>query len=183
MSGDALELAQHRAKLVHQQILKVVDGLTDDQLAWRPVPRAHSMGWTLWHLARCADVIQASVADGQPRKQIWQDQGLAAKWHLPSVLMGVNGLGTGVDDDVATTLDPPPKGALVEYARGAFAALDSVLDKLDEALWCKEHTSVYFDGPATLGRSVVAGMAHDSRHLGEMEYIKGLMGLRGSVTR
>jgi hypothetical protein len=26
--------------------LKVVDGLSEDQLAWRQAPRAHSMGWT-----------------------------------------------------------------------------------------------------------------------------------------
>jgi hypothetical protein len=180
VSGDALELARHRAKLVHDQILKVVEGLTDDQLAWRPMPRAHSMGWTLWHLARCADVIQASV---EPKAQIWQDESLAHTWRLPATLMGVNGLGTGVDDDLAASLDPPAKGALVDYARKAFSALDAIVDRLDEQLWCKEHTSVYFDGPATLGRSVIAGMTHDSRHLGEMEYIKGLMGLRGSVTR
>jgi hypothetical protein len=24
----------------------VVDGISEDQLAWRPAPRAHSMGWT-----------------------------------------------------------------------------------------------------------------------------------------
>lgn len=183
MSGDALELAKHRAKLVHQQILKVVDGLSDEQLAWRPLPRAHSLGWTLWHLARTADTFQASVPDPSPRSQIWEADHLAGRWRLPTVLMGTNGLGTGVDDDAAATLDPPDKGALVDYAKKAFAALDAIVDRLDEPFWCREHTSSFFDGTATIGRSVVAGMAHDSRHLGEMEYIKGLMGLRGSVTR
>lgn len=183
MSGDALELAKHRAKLVHQQILKVVDGLTDDQLAWRPVPRAHSLGWTLWHLARSADALQASVPDPNTKEQIWQRDDLANKWSLAEALMGTNGLGTGVEDEVAATLNPPAKGGLVEYAQEAFGALDAIVDKTDEALWCREHGSTFFDGPATIGRSLIAAISHDSRHLGEMEYIKGLMGLRGTVTR
>ncbi len=183
MAGDALELAQHRAKLIHQQILKVVDGLTDDQLAWRPVPRAHSLGWTLWHVARTADAFQASVPDPDPKEQIWQREDLANKWSLAEALMGTNGLGTGVDDDVAATLSPPPKGGLLDYAKTAFGALDAIVDKLDEAVWCKEHNSTFFDGPATIGRSVIAAISHDSRHLGEMEYIKGLMGMKGTVTR
>jgi hypothetical protein len=180
MTGDALDLAKQRAKLVHQQILKVVDGLTDEQLAWRPVPRAHSLGWTLWHLARCADTFQASV---ESRPQIWQADELASKWRLPSGIMGSNGLGTGVDDEVAATLDPPKKGALVDYAKKALGAFDEIVDRMDDALWSREDSSSFFDEPATVGRRLIAGISHDSRHLGEMEYIKGLMGLRGSVTR
>jgi len=183
MSGDAIELARHRAKLTHQQILKVIEGLTDDQLAWRPLPRAHSMGWTLWHLARTADAFQASVPDPETRPQIWQSEDLANRWSLADALMGTNGLGTGVDDDVAATLSPPAKGGLVDYAKKAFGALDAIVDKMDDDLWCKDHNSTFFDGPATVGRSVMAAIGHDSRHLGEMEYVKGLMGLRGTVTR
>jgi hypothetical protein len=183
MTDDALDLAKHRAKLVHEQILKVVDGLTDDQLAWRPVPRAHSLGWTLWHLARTADAFQASVPDPETKTQIWQSEDLANKWSLAEALMGTNGLGTGVDDDVAASLRPPAKGGLVDYAKKAFGALDAIIDKMDDALWCKDHNSAFFDGTATVGRSTIAAISHDSRHLGEMEYIKGLMGLRGSVTR
>lgn len=182
-TGDPLDLAKHRAKLVHQQILKVVDGLSDDQLEWRPLPRAHSMGWTLWHLARSADAFQASVPDPETKPQIWQERDLAGKWRLADALMGTNGLGTGVDDDVAATLAPPEKGALLDYARQAFSALDAIVDRMDDALWCKEHMSLFLDGSATVGRSLVAAIGHDSRHLGELEYIKGLMGLRGTATR
>lgn len=183
MPGGPLDLIRHRAKLVHEQILKAVDGLDEGQLAWRPLPRAHSMGWTLWHLARAADALQASIPDPGAKQQIWQAEGLATEWKLMDALMGTNGLGTGVDDDVAATLAPPERGALVDYAKMAFAAVDAIVDRLDDDLWCREHNSTFFDGPATVGRSLVAAIGHDSRHLGELEYIKGLMGLRGTVTR
>ena len=123
------------------------------------------------------------MPDPDTKTQIWQSEDLANKWSLAEALMGTNGLGTGVEDDVAATLRPPAKGGLVGYAKQAFGALDAIVDKMDDALWCKEHNSTFLDGPATIGRSMIAAISHDSRHLGEMEYIKGLMGLRGTVTR
>ena len=160
--------------------LKVVDGLSDDQLAWRPAPRAHSMGWTLWHLARCADKFAAEASGAS---EIWVRDGLAAKWGLVDALHGSNGVGTGVDDETAATLRPPSKDVLVDYARRSFAALDAVVDGLDADAAAREARTFYFEEPAAVGRALVTSLAHDNRHLGELEYIKGLMGLRGTVTR
>lgn len=183
MTGDPIELAVHRSKLTRQFLLKVVDSVTDEQLAWRPTPRAHSMGWTFWHIARCADALATDIPGPAPKRQFWQREDLTRKWGLQDALLGTNGMGTGVDDNVAATLRPPARDALMDYAKRSFAALDDEVGRLDNDLWCREHTSIFFDGPATVGRSVIASIAHDNRHLGELEYIKGLLGLRGTVTR
>ncbi|HEV8537018.1 MAG TPA: DinB family protein [Candidatus Limnocylindria bacterium] len=180
MGADTLELAKQRSKLTREQVLRVVDGLTDEQFAWRPAPRAHSMGWTLWHIARCADKLAAEIAGTD---EIWAREGLAVKWGLPDVLLGSNGVGTGVDDDTAATLRPPSMDPLIDYARRSFAALDVVVDHFDADDIARERRTFFFDDPAALGRAFIASIAHDNRHLGELEYVKGLLGLRGSATR
>jgi hypothetical protein len=180
VSVDALELMKQRSRLTHEQILKVVDGLTEEQLAWRPTPRAHSMGWTVWHLARSADAFAAQATESE---QIWARERLAAAWELPEALVGSNGLGTGVDDVTAATLRPPSRDALLDYTRRSFAALDEVVTALDERGIARERATLFFDEPAPLGRALIASIGHDNRHLGELEYLKGLLGLRGSATR
>jgi len=180
MPADTLELAKQRSKMTRELVLKVVDGLSDEQLAWRPAPRAHSMAWTLWHLARCADKFAAQVGN---TPEIWLREGLAAKWGLAEILFGSNGLGTGVDDEIAATLRPPAKDPLVDYARRSFAALDAVVDRFDGEAVAREQTTFYFDEPAAIGRAFVTSIAHENRHLGELDYVKGLLGFRGSATR
>lgn len=180
MPADTLDLVKQRSKMTRELVMKVVAGLSDEQLAWRPAPRAHSMAWTLWHIARCADKFAAQL-DGTT--EIWAREGLAAKWGLAEILLGSNGLGTGVEDETAATLRPPSKDPLVDYARRSFAALDTVVDRLDVDAVARERTTFFFDEPAAIGRALVTSIAHDNRHLGELEYVKGLLGLRGTVTR
>src|SRR5712691_1907173 len=180
MPADTLDLAKQRSKMTREMVLKVVDGLSDDQLAWRPAPRAHSMGWTLWHIARCADKFAAEVGG---TAEIWARDGLAAKWGLAAILLGSNGVGTGVDDEAAAALRPPSKDLLVDYARRSFAALDAVVDRFDADAVAREQTTFYFDEPAAIGRALITSIAHDNRHLGELEYVKGLLGFRGTATR
>jgi DinB family protein len=40
-----------RSVVQREWALKLVADLTDEQLAARPTPTAHSIGWTLWHVA------------------------------------------------------------------------------------------------------------------------------------
>jgi hypothetical protein len=180
VSRDVLEIAKHRSRLTHEQVRNVVGDLSDEQLAWRPTPRAHSIGWTLWHIARCADrfCAQSTGAD-----EIWEREGLAAKWQLPEATFGANGVGTGVDDETAATLRPPSKDVLFDYMGRSFSALDAFVAELDAAAITSERQSLFFDGPAPIGRSLIACIAHENRHLGELEYVKGLLGLRGTATR
>jgi uncharacterized damage-inducible protein DinB len=180
MPSDTLDFTKQRSRMTRELVLKVVDGLSDEQLSWRPAPRAHSMAWTLWHIARCADKFAAQL-DGTT--EIWARDGLTAKWGLAEVLFGSNGLGTGVDDETAATLQPPSKDLLLDYARRSFASLDAVVDRFDADAVSRERTTLFFDEPATIGRAFVTSIAHDNRHLGELEYVKGLLGFRGTVTR
>jgi uncharacterized damage-inducible protein DinB len=179
--ATSLDLAKQRAKRAHEFILKVVDGLSDDQLGRQPSPHAHPMAWTLWHIARCAD--QLAVELSGTRREIWLADDLARKWGVDAKMLGSNGAGTGIDDETAAKVRPPTKDQLLDYSRRAFAAADDAVAQLEESDMDREIDSAWLERRTTIGDSLFTALTHDNRHLGELEYAKGLLGLRGSVTR
>jgi len=81
MTNTMVSIVAHEYSSTHNYILtKVVGSLTDAQLAWRPDPTMHSIGFLLWHLARWADQLQMAIPGMSPelrqqfgvRPQIWE---------------------------------------------------------------------------------------------------------------
>lgn len=44
---------------VAEELPASLEGLTPEQLLWRPGPEANSIGWLAWHIARCEDAQMA----------------------------------------------------------------------------------------------------------------------------
>ena len=172
--SDPLDLLKAKARQARERILTIVGDLTDEQLVWRARPGAHSIGFTLWHVARADDNVQADLTGEELE---WVRGGYAKRWSHPE-----RGVGTGWDDEKAATLPMPTKDELLEYARRVFAATDAGVDAVTAASWSHTVRSRFLDGDSTLGEVILVCMSHDNRHLGEMEYIKGLQGMRGSAT-
>ena len=163
--------AQTRARL-----LAVVRELSAEQLAWRPAPKAHSIGFTFWHIARADDNVFADLTGAAALE--WQRGGYAARWGHPE-----RGAGTGWEDERAASLPMPPKDELVGYARTVFESLDAAIAPLDpDAMVRPVARSRFMGTDTTVGEIVLVCMTHENRHLGELEYIKGLLGLRGTAT-
>ena len=181
---SAIELLVEASRLARKRALSLVEGLSDEQLAWRPAPTAHAIGWTLWHLARAADAY-CSELPWSEHAQIWTRERLAERWDIPAELLGSLGVGSvDVDDAAAARLRLPPARELIDYARRAFAALDERIGRVRESDLATEYESIIgAKGRTTVGGFLIGSLAHDNRHLGEMEYVKGLLGLRGTVTR
>ena len=169
-----IEWVRAKGKQTRERALKIVDDLEDAQLGWRPSPGAHNIAWTLWHMARADDHFQAGVTR---RPHVWSEGSFAVKWGYPE-----RGAGTGMDDAQAASLPQPSKAELLDYVRRAFAAADDAVDAIDERRLPELHDSPFMGGAATYGETLIVSVTHDNRHLGEIEYIKGLLGLRGSAT-
>lgn len=169
-----LEHLRVRGRQTRERALVVVDDLTDEQLAWRPTPTAHSIAFALWHIARTEDNFQNDVNRGGT---VWAKGAFAAKWGYPD-----RGVGAGWDDERAASLAMPGKESLLEYVRAVFAACDVAADRLDESLLNEVRSSGFLGKEDILGEVLLGSMTHANRHLGEMEYIKGLLGLRGTST-
>jgi len=169
-----LERLRLRGRQTRERALVVVKDLTDEQLAWRPTPSAHSIAFTLWHMARTEDNYQNDV---NGRGTVWAHGGFAQKWDYPE-----KGVGTGWEDERAASLWMPGKDRLLEYVSAVFAACDEAADALDEATLNEVRRSGFLGRDEILGEVLLGSITHGNRCLGEMEYIKGLMGLRGTAT-
>lgn len=126
----------------HSGLLKMVEDLSDEQLAWRPTPTAHNIAFQVWHAARSADDIQKVVSRACPSvrnrlgegREIWQAEGLAANWGLDPATLGAGESGYDMDDAAAARLTLPGK-PLLDYARRAFDALNQALDAAAPDEW------------------------------------------------
>jgi uncharacterized damage-inducible protein DinB len=182
--ADALDLIKERVKLANKQALALAESVTAEQLAWRPTPKAHSIAWTLWHIARSADRMSVELAaPGANRTEVWVGDGLAKRWRLGPEVIGSNSVGTDVSDDVAATIAPPARDDLLGYARRAFAAVESSVAALTDADLGREYESAVLERHETVGNTLLICLTHTNRHLGELEYLKGLQGMKGTVTR
>ena len=166
----------------HKRVLKLIEDLSDDQLAWRPTPTAHSIGFNLWHLARWADHLKARLGSGP---QLWEEEGLAEKWGLDSSTLGYDETGMEMDHDAAVRLclALPGKDILLDYARSAFAAVEAVIGALDEGNFWKPRKSEIDGSDTSIGRSISVHLTHANRHLGQIEFLHRAQGLRGSATK
>jgi uncharacterized damage-inducible protein DinB len=183
--------------LRHQRrLLAAVAPLDDSQIRAR-TGNATSIAFNLWHVARWADWLQCTLRSSTeglrtrlgPRDEIWASEGLATRWGLAAATLGNAQTGMGMDEDVSATLPLPAKAELVAYAERAFAAVDAVLVSLDDELldapvnvprerapWMSP------EKPRTVLHWILIYLDHGARHLGMVETLRGIAGLRGTAT-
>ena len=160
----------------HRRVLEVVADLTDDQLSHSPNPTTPPIAFHLWHLARYADSLPDQV--GFEGSMIWQAENLAEQWGFGPELLGIYESGTSMESEVPDRLPWPSKGDLLDYCRRAFYAADEMAGLLDEE---RSQQAAKWGG-RTVARALLANLAHDNRHLGMIEGMRGVLGLRGSAT-
>jgi len=124
-------------KDIHKVVLKLADGLNDEQLNWKPDGYSTSIGFHLWHLARESDYLKAAILYHNPQfvpefgdgKEIWQKEGLAQKWGFPEGTHET--VGTGLSDEVAANLPIPKQEELLNYLRASYEAIEEFIELLD----------------------------------------------------
>lgn len=152
---------------VREQMPDLVAGLSDDDLAWRPDPEANSIAWLVWHLTRIEDDHVAGVAGSE---QVWLADGWADRFGLP---FGDHEHGYSMSaDDVGKVR---AGGELLAGYYEAVAARSAEyvatltpddLDRVVDEAW---------DPPVTLGVRLVSVVNEVNAHLGQAQYVRGLL--------
>ena len=152
---------------VREQMPELVAGLNVEALAWRPDPEANSNAWLVWHLSRIDDDHVAGVAE---REQVWTSQGWVDRFGLPFD-RHAHGYGMSPTDvgrvRVEADLLAGYYDAVAATTRDYVATLEpDDLDRVVDEAW---------DPPVTLGVRLVSVVNEVNAHLGQAQYVRGLL--------
>ena len=167
-------------KVTHEEILELVSNLSEDEMAWQPHPTENSIAFYIWHIARWADYLPASLPETTTqlrellgsRQQIWHQEQLATQWNLDPKLLGEEETGMDMDPASAARLKLPGKAILVDYARRTFAVHEQIMPMVDEEQFQAKRQQEWATN--TLGRYILDHLRHESDHFGMIRYIHGL---------
>jgi uncharacterized damage-inducible protein DinB len=153
---------------IDEEFRRTLDGLSPEQLTFRPSEQANSIGWLAWHLTRVADDHMSDLAG---RQQVWLTEGWHARFGKPA-----DSSDTGFGNSAAEVAALAPESAqllldyfrvvhtrVLEYVRGVEP--DDLDRELDEP----------WDPPVTVGVRLVSVIADCLQHIGQMAYIRGLI--------
>ncbi|MFJ4230957.1 DUF664 domain-containing protein [Cellulosimicrobium cellulans] len=146
---------------------RAVDGLGEDALTARLDPRANTIAWLAWHLARGQD---AQVAAAVGREQAWTRDGWARQFDLPFD-DGATGYGqSAADVGRVRASDDLLLGyvhAVQVESQDVLAALtDDDLDRVVDEAW---------DPPVTLGVRLVSVAVDSLQHAGQAAFVRGVL--------
>lgn len=145
----------------------VVDSLSPAELSHRVAPGANTIGWLVWHLMRVQD---NHVADAAGTEEVWSSAGWHKRFGLP---FSEKATGYGHSRDDVDTVHVEAE-LLVGYAQAVTDVTlryletlkDADLDRVVDDSW---------DPPVTLGVRLVSVIGDDLKHLGQAEYVRGLL--------
>jgi uncharacterized damage-inducible protein DinB len=161
------ELLEDAFERVRDAVHPAVNGLSPDDLAFRPDSESNSIAWLVWHLTRIQDDHVAGL-DGEA--QVWTAEGWADRFALP---IDVSDTGYGHDPDLVAmvTADAP---SLLGYFEDVHEKTLAFLRSLEDG----DLTRVIdrrWDPPVTVSVRLVSVIADDLQHVGQAAYVRGIL--------
>lgn len=164
MSTDLVADAFER---IRDAVHPAVNGLTTEELAFRPDGESNSIAWLIWHLARVQDHHVAGL-DGS--EEVWTAEGWSERFALP-LPEGDTGYGHDLEQMASVTADAH---SLLGYFEDVHAKTIGLVRSLSaEAL--DRVTDPTYDPPVTAGTRLVSVIADDLQHVGQAAYVRGIV--------
>ena len=161
---DAVTFVSDALRQVQLRLLETCQGLTQDQVLWRPSPHANNIGFILWHLTRGEDDVISDL--GTPGPGLWVSQRWHEKFNQP-----VEAPDPG-DRMALQSLSIPDLEVLLGYSK---AVHQRSLYFLSSLAWEMLDRS---NDPTRSEPTVAAALrhliTHKNNHHGQIDYIRGL---------
>ncbi len=181
MTESIMSEISKQYRSTQEDLLNLVDRLTDEQIRWTPNATTPSIGFHVWHVARWTDYLQEMI-NGRG-SQLWEKEDLAARWMLETNNLGLAETGTFMDEKVAMTLPMPGKRLLLDYARRTFELAQQTVGTIGDdqyyQIYQDLHGKNWYEG--RIGPIITGWLAHDNEHLGMIECLIGVQGMRGTT--
>ena len=152
---------------IHAGTAMVVDGLSPAELSQRLAPGANTIGWLVWHLMRVQD---NHIADAAGSDEVWSSAGWHKRFGLP---FSEKATGYGHSRDDVDTVHVTAE-LLVGYAQAVTDVTIRYVQELTNADLDRVVDSSW-DPPVTLGVRLIIVIGDDLKHLGQAEYVSGLL--------
>ena len=153
---------------IREVVHEAVDGLTTDELAFRPDPRANSIGWLVWHLTRIQDDHIAGAAETE---QLWTSEGWVDRFGLP---LPPADHGYGHTADQVATVQVKSGELLTAYHDAVYVKTIRYVRHLTDADFDRVVDKAW-DPPVTLGVRLVSVISDDLQHAGQAAYLRGFL--------
>ena len=162
---------------LNRDLRKEIESLDDEELGWRPDPRANSIGVTVWHVARWFDLLAHQILRGlEATEEIWHRDGWAQRTGYDPRGVGLRGWGavTGYTLEEVAHIPPLSADQLLTYLDSSTAALaDSIRDHGDDHL---ASVPPGYAGSRSAYGWVKLILEGGFGHLGEIRVLKALCG-------
>jgi hypothetical protein len=175
MADELVTYLGRELAAMHRLYDRVTRDLTDEQANAVPAGGKQNLAFSLWHYVRTEDNVVQFVMQRKPT--VWLDGGWPERFGLDAKSQG-----TGFSDDDALNFRLPDVAAFRTYMADVFSRTQEFVAGLtpDE---CQRRITVKPLGEMSV-LECVSGMCmtHGYRHLGEIEFAKGLVAARGGAT-
>ena len=161
---DTISFISQCLAQVQIRLLGTCDGLTQEQVLWRPAPHANNIGFILWHVARGEDRRIATLAGREA--DLWESDG----WHQ-AFGQPIEAPEPG-DRPGLRSLPVPAVEVLIGYLEAAYGKTRQYLSTLaPEELDAVPDPSEPELTVASLLRHLIT---HKNNHHGQIDYLRGL---------
>lgn len=164
---SSIDLLTDAFERIRDEVHPAVNGLSLDELAFRPDGESNSIAWLVWHLTRIQDDHVAGL-DGS--EQVWTADGWVDRFALPLDPTDT-GYGHGPEDVAAVTAADL---LLLGYFEDVHDKTLRFVRSLSEADLSRV-VDTSWDPPVTVSIRLVSVIADDLQHVGQAAYVRGML--------
>jgi uncharacterized damage-inducible protein DinB len=143
------------------------NGLSAEELSFRPDEGSNSIAWLIWHLTRIQDDHIAHLAGTE---QAWTASGWAERFALP-LASDDTGYGHGPEDVPKVVADAE---LLLDYFEDVHSNTLAYLRTLTEEDLARV-IDTNWDPPVTVSIRLVSVISDDLQHAGQAAYVRGIL--------
>lgn len=145
-----------------------LDGLSEDELAWRPTLESNAINWMVWHMARVEDNLINLVL--RNRDPIWERDAWGDRLGIDTTSAGA-----GMKMDEIRQMGRIDVQRVIDYYNSVRYETSDYFKNViseDDLYRVIEHTNFRgWTGAQILGRL----LCEEAQHLGQIEYLRGMM--------
>lgn len=152
---------------VRDAVHPAVNGLSTDELAFRPDDESNSIAWLAWHLARIQDDAVAGLAGTEP---VWTAAGWYERFGLP---FDPADTGFGHDARAVASVVADAR-SLLDYFEDVHRRTVAYVGSLAPADLARVVDGT-LEPPETVESTLVTAMVDDLQHVGQAAYVRGIV--------